>query len=380
MTKWDERSACVMLNLVPSVGPIRFRRLMERFGSAAAVLEGSVSDLAEVEGFGISLAEKLARSFESAPAQLETEMSLCEKHGISFITATDEDYPESLRHIADPPIVLYVKGQIRHTDALAVAVVGTRRPTAYGSAAAERLSRELAEAGVTVISGLARGVDTLAHTAALKASGRTIGVLGSGLGRFYPPENKGLAEKMALQGAVLTEFPVSTEPDRGNFPRRNRLISALSLAVLVVEADETSGALITARLAAEQGKDVFAVPGSIFSKMSAGPHRLLKQGAKLVEQAGDVLEEIESLKALIKMKKQMAPEKNRIELNGQENDLLEHVSLEPMTIDDLSGRTGLPSPVLSALLLNLELKGFVKSLPGKNYVRTESVSGARERG
>jgi DNA processing protein len=261
-------------------------------------------------------------------------------------------------------------------DDLAVAVVGSRRPTAYGRAAAERLARELAEAGVTVVSGLARGIDGAAHEAVVKNKGRTIGVLGSGLGRFYPPEHRGLAARMAERGAVLTEFSWGTDPLPNHFPRRNRLIAGMSLGVVVVEADVKSGALITARLAAEQGREVFAVPGSIFSPLSRGPHFLLKEGARPVEDAEDVLGALEVFRNLFRRPPAGpasgadAPSPNR---TPDEEALLARISLDPAGMDDLAAGSRLAPGALAVALLNLELKGLVKSLPGKTYVRAEAA-------
>lgn len=367
----DERTARLLFNLIPDLGPVRFQNFLERFGSATEALRASSEDWARVDGMTVPQAEKFHRLCrQEVPRRLEEELALLERLRARVLISTDGDFPESLKSLNDAPIVLYMKGDRRPVDSLAVAVVGTRHPTDYGRAAAERLSRELAQAGVTIVSGLARGIDTAVHATVLKNKGRTIGVLGSGLDRFYPPENKPLMEKMAAQGAVLSEFSLTTPPDRGHFPRRNRLISGLALAVVVVEADETSGALITARLAGEQGRDVFAVPGSVFSKGSRGPHRLIRQGARLVEGAEDILDEIQVFRNLIRPVRP-APAADQA-LSGLEDRLLKHISLDPVGMDDLSVRSGLSPASLSSVLLGLELKGLVKSLPGKNYVRSES--------
>jgi DNA processing protein len=254
-------------------------------------------------------------------------------------------------------------------DAVSVAIVGSRLPTPYGRAVAERLAGDLARAGVTVTSGLARGIDTAAHQGALGNKGRTVGVLGSGLDQFYPKENKRLADRMALQGAVMTEFPMTTPPDQPNFPRRNRLIAALSVATVVVEARERSGALITARLAAELGREVYAVPGAVFSPLSKGPHRLLKDGARLLESVEDLLE-LEPFKSLIAPRTPAAPAERTV-LNDAEQRVWRHVNLDPVGVDGLAVKAGLPPAAVSSTLLNLELKGLVRLMPGKTYVRTD---------
>ncbi len=366
-TSPEERHARVLLSGCPSVGPVRFRRLEEVFGSAVASLAAGSDGWRAVEGIGSSVAETLARELEAARRREDEESQALENAGAHAVVPGDSDYPEGLKSLEDRPFLLYMQGDWKPVDSLAVAVVGSRRPTAYGRAAAERLARELAEAGVTVVSGLARGIDGAAHEAVVKKNGRTIGILGSGLGRFYPSEHRSLAAKMAERGAVITEFSWATEPLPTHFPRRNRLIAGMSLGVVVVEADVKSGALITARLAAEQGRDVFAVPGSIFSPMSRGPHLLLKEGARPVEGAVDVLEALEVFRSLLRRPVSIAEEAPA--LAPAEESLLEKISLDPVSVDALAAGTGLAYGPLASALLNLELKGVVKALPGKNYVR-----------
>jgi DNA processing protein len=365
----DERSARILFSLVPDVGPGRFRKIMDRFGSAAEALSAPREEWNRIDGLSPPDAAKIHKGCQAAAQQLTCELERLDRYGARVLIPADPEFPDSLKSLPDPPAVLYVRGHLKPQDLLAVAVVGTRRPSAYGRAAAERLARELAEAGITVVSGLASGIDTAAHVTALKSGGRTVGVLGSGFARFYPAENKPLFEKMGGQGAVISEFCLDSPPERWHFPARNRLIAALSLAVVVVEAGETSGALITARLAAEQGRDVFAVPGPIFSANSRGPNRLLKQGAGLAESAQDVLEAIEALRSLVRKpsrKSQAAPD-----LSEVEERLLACLGLEPIDTDALSQRSGLPIPALSAALLGLELKGLIRSVPGNAYVRSE---------
>jgi DNA processing protein len=380
----NERFARVVFSLVPQVTPLRFQKFMARFGSASAALEAPAEAWGEVEGLAPAQAERLRRAADEAAPRAEAELEGLARLGGRALVPGDEEFPASLSSLPDAPSVLYVRGGLKPVDSLAVALVGTRHPTAYGRAATERLARDLCRAGVTVVSGLARGIDTAAHAAALAGGGRTAGVMGSGFRRPYPPENRRLMDRMAETGAVLSEFPLDAEPDKFNFPRRNRIISGLSLAIVVVEADEVSGALITARLAAEQGRDVFAVPGPVFSKMSRGPHRLLKQGARLVEDVEDVLDEIEVFRALSRPSARRGAPSDKPgrrsggaaagappALSGEEGRLFAQLSLEPCGVDDLSSRTGLPASAVSAGLLGLELKGLVRNLPGGNYVRSE---------
>jgi DNA processing protein len=362
-----DHRARLLFSHCPSIGPARFRRLEGAFGSAWEAWEAGPRAWRAVEGLENAPAGVFERESGLAPDLWERSAPVMERAGVRALAPSDEGYPAVLKSLDDAPFILYIQGEWRPLDALAVAVVGSRKPTAYGRAAADRLSRELAQAGVTVVSGLARGIDSAAHEAAVKNKGRTIGVLGGGMGRFYPPENRGLAARMAAQGAVVSEHPWAAEPARFNFPRRNRIIAGLSLGVVVVEADVKSGALITARLAADQGRDVFAVPGSVFSPMSRGPHRLLKEGARPVEDAQDVLEALEVFRDLVSR-----PAPSPVEapaVSKEEGRLLERLSLEPVGTDALSGMTGMTPGFLASTLLDLELKGLVKSLPGKAYVR-----------
>lgn len=369
----DEKEARLLLNLVEPLGPIRFGRLIERFGSAVQSLHEGAHAWVPLEGFG-EKANDYFQKVEKAVPLLETELTEIRRSNVRVLCGLDAEYPEGFRRLRDAPPVLYVWGGLSPVDSFGIALVGSRRPTAYGRAAAERLAREFAQAGVTVISGLARGVDGAAHGAALAAGGRTIGILGSGLHRFYPSEHRKLADRMAERGAVLTEFPLTAEPDANHFPRRNRLIAALSVGVVVVEALERSGALITAGLAADQGRDVFAVPGSIFSPMSRGPHRLIKQGAKPVESAQDVLEERGLFQDALKNSSALpvAPvvsARGTLSLAGRK--LMEFLTLEPVGIDVLAQAAGLTASETARELVLLELAGLARALPGKNYVASE---------
>jgi DNA processing protein len=366
----DEKTSRALLSGCPSVGPMRFRRLEEVFGSGLAAWEAGPSRWGEVEGMGNTGA--LAKEAKTATARWPAEAAALAKAGVKLVVPDDPEYPEPLKSLDDRPFILYMLGEWRPLDALAVALVGSRKFSVYGRMATERLARELAWAGVTVVSGLARGIDSIAHETVVNANGRTFGVLGSGFGRFYPPENRDLARRMEAHGGVVTEHAWSADPMPANFPRRNRLISGMSLGVVVVEADVKSGALITARLAADQGRDVFAVPGSIFAPTSRGPHLLLKQGARPVEDAQDVLDALEVFRDLLpKAARPARAIPVPAGVQGPEAALLEKISLEPAGTDALSRETGLDAGSLAAVLLRLELKGLIKALPGKLYVRAE---------
>jgi DNA processing protein len=281
--------------MVPGVGPRVRKALVERFGSAADVLAAAISDLRSVPGVGT----KLCRAIAAARREIDVaaELELCRQNGVGLLVASQPEYPQQLRTIYDPPGVLFVRGQVLPVDGLAVAIVGTRHATPYGLAQAERLAGGLARAGYTIVSGLARGIDAAAHRGALKAGGRTLAVLGRGVLNIYPPEHVQLADEVIAHGAVLSENPPRSEPFAGAFPQRNRIVTGLSQGVIVVEAADRSGALISARHAMEQSRDVFAVPGRVDSRMSKGCHRLIRDGAKLVETVDDVLEELGPLAA-----------------------------------------------------------------------------------
>ena len=347
--------------MVSQVGPARFKRLLEVFGQPEAAWRASTRELAlaGLDRRAIEALGKLRAKLDPA-----AEWARLERLGVRVITLDDAAYPDHLREIADPPPVLYVKGELLSADRWAVAVVGTRRVTADGRQVVERLVPEMARAGVTIVSGLARGTDALAHRVALEAGGRTLAVLGSGLDRIYPTEHAGLAREIVGRGALLSEFPLGTPPDALNFPRRNRIISGLAMGTLVVEAGETSGALITADFALEQGRDVFAVPGSILSPASEGPNRLIKEGAKPVTCAQDILEEL-NLTAVAQHEavREALPE------NETEATLLRLLSSEPLHVDELGRSSALPVAQVSSALTMMELKGLVRQVGGMNYVR-----------
>lgn len=351
---------------VPGLGPRRVLSLVGKLGSPEAVLGAPVSELCRVDGIDLTLAKRIRTEADRDFAR--QQLRLANRLGVSFITYWDPDYPTRLKQISDPPPVLFCRGSLDEGGATYLAVVGTRSPTAYGRVVAERLCRELAECGVTIVSGLARGVDSIAHRAALRAGGRTVAVLGSGVDVIYPAENRELARKIVRQGALVSELPLGAKPDAPNFPRRNRLIAGMCVGTLVVEAGEKSGALITARYALEQNREVFAVPGNVTSEKSRGTNRLIKEGAKLVETVEDVLDEIRS--QLPSLLRQVKPVAAMPHLDGLERKVYECLSQEPKHIDDLASELGEEPGRVLAALLSLELKNLATQLTGKYFVRS----------
>ncbi len=360
----DVEGLLVLLS-VPGLGPRRVLSLVGKLGSPSAVLSASVPKLCSVDGIDLTMAERIRGQVDREFAR--RQLRLANRQGVRFITYWDEVYPERLKQITDPPPVLFCKGDLVGPDEVYVAVVGTRNPTAYGRVVTERLCRDLAERGVSVVSGLARGIDTIAHRATLRAGGRTVAVLGSGLDIVYPGENRELARKISRQGALLSELPLGSKPDAPNFPRRNRIIAGMCVGVVIVEAGEKSGALITARYALEQNREVFAVPGNVTSEKSRGTNRLIKEGAKLVETADDILDEIRpQLPSLLRevRKAQKTPE-----LAGLEKRVFDVLSDEPKHIDDLASELDEEPGRVLAALLSLELQNLATQLTGKYFVR-----------
>lgn len=349
-------------NLVPGIGPARFRRLVAYFGSAERAWRASTADLVAAGLDAKALESLLARR---ARIDLDQEMERLEKAGIILVTLEDAIYPPLLRHVADAPPLLYVWGTLRPDDELAIAVVGTRRATVYGKQVCERLVSEIAGRGITVVSGLALGIDAVAHRTALTAGGRTIAVVGSGVDVVYPPSHGPLAREIAEHGAVISEYPLGSPPDAGNFPARNRIISGMTKLTLVVEAGETSGALITANFAVEQGRDVLAVPGSILAVSSVGTNRLIQQGAKLVQDAQDILDELDVVTVGRQLEfRAIAPE------DPIERSLLTVLTGEPSHIDEIVRQVNLPVSAVSSALALLELKGLARHVGGMHYVTT----------
>jgi DNA processing protein len=367
-TTADTLADAVRLSLVSGVGPRLRKALLEEFGTAGAVLAAAPADLRRVPGIGAELTRRIARAKDEIDVQ--AQLDLCAAHGIRILTDHDDDYPRALREIYDPPAILFVKGQILPQDALGVAIVGSRHATHYGITQAERLAGSLARAGLTITSGLARGIDAAAHRGALSAGGRTLAVLGSGLLDIYPPEHGELAEQVVAQGALISEFPPHSPPLAAAFPQRNRIITGMSLGVIVVEASTRSGALISARHAMEQGREVFAVPGRIDSRMSHGCHRLIRDGAKLVETPDDVLEELGPLVAPAQSATgEAVHHPAELLLNEIEQQVLAQVTGEPTTIDAVLAASNLPTPQVLSTISVLEMRHLVRRLSGNTIVR-----------
>jgi DNA processing protein len=358
----------IRLSMVEGVGPRLRKALLEEFGTAAAVLSAAPSELRTVPGVGPKITQRIAVAREEINVQAELE--LCQQKGIQLITEDSESYPRSLREIHDPPGVLYVRGELLPQDALAVAIVGSRHATQYGLAQAERLAASLARAGLTIISGLARGIDAAAHRGALAAGGRTLAVLGSGVLNIYPPEHKELALEVIHAGALISESPPHGAPFSGAFPQRNRIITGMSTGVIVVEAAISSGALISARHAMEQGREVFAVPGRVDNRMAHGCHRLIRDGAKLVETADDVLEELGHMTAPVKKPDgQEIHHPAELLLNDLEQQVLAVIRSEATSIDDIVTESGLPISQVLATLSVLEMRRLVRRLSGTTVLR-----------
>ncbi len=366
--QWDdrERSAFLKLLLVDGIGSVLARRLLAHFGSPTRVLAAATAELTEVPGVGPKLAQQLAS--QATDERLAHELTLCRRENVRLIWACDPDYPPSLAQIPVPPLVLWVRGELLPEDQLAIAVVGSRAATAYGLRQTERLAGGLAAIGFTIVSGLARGIDAAAHRAALRHGGRTIAVLACGLHEIYPPEHYELAEAIASRGALVSESPMTRAPKAGLFPMRNRIISGLSLAVLVVEAAIRSGALITVAHALEQGKDVFAVPGPVDSPVSQGCHRLIKDGALLAESAEDIFEVVRDEAArLAGVTRGEHP--FRSQLSDTEHQLIATLGNRTLEFDQLVAELAVEPAALAAMLTRLELRRFVQKLPGNRYRR-----------
>jgi DNA processing protein len=359
--------AYLVLNALRRVGPVRVRRLREALGAVEGLFGQGTARMAGVEGVGQAVAESI-RGWEK-DFDLASELKKIAQLKLQVVDCEDPLYPSLLREIHDPPLVLYYRGSLEAVRGACVGIVGTREATGYGIELAKKLGYQLAYAGVGVVSGLARGIDTAAHQGALAAKGRTAGVLGCSLDQIYPAENRSLAEKMEESGGcVMSEFCLGTTPDRQTFPMRNRIVSGLSKGVLVIEAARASGAMITAKQALEQGRQVFAVPGRIDHPQSGGCHQLLKEGARLVESVEDVLAEFEFL---IPKSEMPAPTPPSGDLGPEERKVLDGLGREEMHLDVLTRKCGLPSPVVSATLLKLEIKRRVRQMPGKYFTRID---------
>ena len=358
----DREVAYVVLNMLKGVGPVAIRRLLERFDSAPAILEAKMPDLT------VTVGEKLAATIYQwrEKIDLDTELGKVEAMGIELISWESENYPPHLQHVSDPPCLLYARGKLEERDRHSIAVVGTRRMSHYGRESTKQLAYQLARAGYTIVSGLARGIDTIAHEGALAAGGRTIAVLGSGLAQLTPPENAKLAERILENGAVLSQFPIDYNADRQSFPIRNRVVSGMSQGVLIVEGSRQSGSMITAGLALEQGRHVFALPGQIDRPGSAGPNSLIQDGAKLVTRVEDILDELGTL-SLDATGPPLEPTTTKVVLEGNDAMVYDALTDHPMSIEELSEKTNLPSATLSSTLLRLEMKRLARQLPGTRF-------------
>lgn len=357
------------LKSVPGVGNLLFRRLMERFGSPEAVFASDEAALLTVQGITARLAAAIQR--HRTTDAIDRELDAAREKGFTIVTLTDRRYPPLLSQIPDPPPFLYVNGRLPATG-LNLAVVGSRNATDYGLSTTKRLCMDLVRKGVTIVSGMARGVDTAAHAGTIAAGGCTVAVLGTGLDRIYPRENDRLFHKIAENGAAISEFSLGTGPDAHHFPARNRIISGMCHGTVVVEATGRSGSLITAHLAADQGREVFAVPGNIHSFKSVGTHALIKEGAKLVAHAGDVLDEFQHIHT---ERQEMSPPPKPVypPLTDAEAMIIDSLEIEPVHIDDLARKLDFPAGRLSGLLLQLELKGIVNQSPGKRFALAPGV-------
>ena len=356
----------VALNMTLRLSVEDYERLAAALGGHQALRKASPADLARVEGIGQKLAAEIVRRLRSDDA--DEELRQADERSVAILPFHSPDYPALLRRTPEPPLVLYVQGAMEPADAVALAIVGSRHPTHYGVTQAGRLASELAARGMTIVSGLAQGIDTAAHRGALDAGGRTIAVLGGGIARLYPAENAALADEIVNHGAVVSEYPLHTAPLDFCFPRRNRIVSGLALGVLVIEAAFKSGALITADWALSQGREVFALPGRVDTRNSRGCHLLIKQGAKLVETSGDILE------GLGDVGKTLAPPRPRLReeplaLVAEQLAVYKAIGDDPTQIDAITDAAGLPAQQVASILMLLELKRAVTQLPGKHFVR-----------
>ena len=402
----EETKSLVHLSIIPGVGYQTIQRLLVAFGSAQRALDATLQELTQIEGLSPNVRQRVIRG--KSRVSVDQELELIEAHNCHLVTVNDSAYPMLLKEIADPPPLLYVRGDLGEPDAPSITIVGTRSPTNYGKTIGRQLSQQLAENGVTVISGFARGIDTCAHQGALQANGRTIAVLGNGLSQIYPDENRDLADEIVESGALISEFAMSVPPFPKNFPRRNRLVSGMSSGTVVVEASVRSGSLITARHAAEQGREVFAVPGQVFSNQSKGSHQLINQGAKLINAIDDIWEAFPdrrltpthtSSPAQLSLDDNSSSQgqassnlfsgvpardasigsmgtpavkptiQSTPELSADERAVLEAIDLPCSHIDQIARTTSLPMNKVSSTLVMLELKGIVQQMPGKQFAR-----------
>ena len=366
----DEVSHWLELSLVPGVGPKSFFNLLDSFGGPKLALKAPLAALEEVQGVSAAVAVEIRQGRKD---ELDKSLRLIEEHGASIVTFADPAYPPLLKHIHDPPPLLYVKGTLETADRNAVSIVGSRRATHYGKTVAKKLAGDLARMGITVVSGLAYGVDAAAHRGALEAGGRTIAVLGCGVDVVYPRANSKIHKSIPDSGALISEFPMGARPDAGHFPMRNRIVSGLSLGTLVIEAPRKSGALITARLAMEQNREVFAVPGNIFSPYGEGCHLMIKDGAKLVENVYDIIGEIEVGLEGLERERSAARTDETVgtgtKMSADERKVFDYLSMAPLHIDAVIEDCDLTASRAASALVTLELKGLIQQLSGKQFIR-----------
>ncbi len=395
-----DTKSLIHLNLIPGIGNHTIRRLLAAFGSAEKSVAATSAELAQIDGLTPDVRQQLIDGRSRAP--LAQELELIEQHQCHIVTINDAAYPTLLKQISDPPVLLYIIGEFPLQNAPSIAIVGSRSPTEYGKTTSQQLSHQLAERGITVVSGFARGIDTCVHRGALEGGGRTVAVFGCGLSIVYPETNRALATEIIESGALISEFPMTMPPRGSNFPRRNRVISGLTLGTLVVEASERSGSLITARHAADQGREVFAVPGQIFSNVSRGTHSLINQGATLINSVDDLLDALprdytkvlggespeptrqtpprmnqdskrsDKAAPLQSTRKGSTPPsqpKTNLNLTADEQAVMSAIGEESVHIDEITRVTQLPIGKVSSLLVMLELKGIVQQLPGKQFVK-----------
>lgn len=349
---------------IPGMGLRRILNIVHHFKDIDRIFESNISELCQIPGINKNLAEAILKT--DTERFVDEQLAILEKSPFEVTTIFDKNYPEKLKNIYDPPILFYRLGDFDEKDSDAVAIVGTRLPSSYGKAITEKLVQGLVEQQLTIVSGFARGIDTIAHKTAIHNNGRTIAVLGNGIDRVYPPENRDLKNQIIENGVYCSEFPIGTKPDAVNFPRRNRIISGLSLGVVVIEAGEKSGAILTAYYAVDQNRDVFAVPGRISDSKSIGTNRLIQKGAKLILDVDDILAEIENLR---KFSTQPGQIKIEFELEGDEKAIFEELSNDPVNIDALAEALHKSPFELLPVLLNMEIKGYVRQLAGKMFVR-----------
>jgi DNA processing protein len=354
------------LSSVPRIGPQKVRALIARFKTPGDVFSASARELTSVPGIDKKLASNILHH-STGGKFADEQLARLHHTGARIVTLWDREYPDLLRKIYDPPAFVFVLGKFKDTDTHSIALVGTRHPSPYGHAVTEDLVRDFARHGVTIVSGLARGIDTIAHNAALRCRTRTIAVIGSGLDVPYPPENRKLMERIADECAVVSEFPLGTKPDAPNFPRRNRIISGLSIGTIVIESAEDGGAMITASMALDQNRETFAVPGNITEKRSAGPNTLIRDGhAKLITSAQDVFLELSSqLHFEYREKREPA-----VELTSAERSIVNLLSAKPLYIDLIAEQMSMATSDALVILLSLEFKGVVRQLPGKYFVKS----------